>query len=84
MTPRPTTLGQRVISVIGAAILAGCASNPAPVHPDATYLSRAVTRAGGGIPVTASVLDQSEIEDVFDARLDLASILSAATRSPCA
>ena len=32
MTRRPTTPGQRVISVIGAAILAGCASNTAPVH----------------------------------------------------
>ena len=74
MTRRPTTLGQRVISVIGAAILAGCASNTAPVHPDATYRSSGVTCACGGIAVTASVLDQSEIEDVFGARLDLVGI----------
>jgi hypothetical protein len=33
-----------------------------------------VTRAGGGIAVTASVLDQSEIEDVFGTRLDLVGI----------
>ena len=39
------------------------------------YLSQlAVTCACGGIAVTASVLDQSEIEDVFGARLDLVGI----------
>jgi hypothetical protein len=63
-----------VFAVMGAAVLSGCASNTAPVHPDSTYLSRAVTRAGGGISVTASVLDQSEIEAVFGARLDLVGI----------
>jgi hypothetical protein len=68
------TPSRRVISVIGAAVLAGCASQTAPIHPDSTYLGRAVARARGGIAVTASVLDQSEIGDVFGARLDLVGI----------
>ena len=63
-----------LLSAVGATAVAGCASHTAPVHPDTTYLGRAVTRAGGGIAVTASVLDQSEIEEVFGARLDLVGI----------
>jgi hypothetical protein len=72
MTRRPTTLGQRDRMCIEHG-------------PGASrrYLSQlAVTRACGGIAVTVSVLDQSEIEDVFGARLDLASTPSAATRIP--
>lgn len=63
-----------LISVVGAAAVAGCAAPTASIHPDSTYLSRAATRAGGGVSVTASVLDQSEIEQAFGARLDLVGI----------
>jgi hypothetical protein len=63
-----------LLSVAAAIALAGCASRTAPVKTDSTYLDRAVTRAGGGISVAASVLDPSEIEEVFGARLDWVGI----------
>lgn len=63
-----------VVAVIGVAALAGCASDTAPLDSHTTYLTRAATRAGGGLSVTASVLDQREIQEAFGARLDLVGI----------
>jgi hypothetical protein len=56
------------------ALVTGCASPPAAPEHAASYLERAVARAGGGVQVTASVLDRDEIEAIFGVPLDQAQI----------
>lgn len=63
-----------VLAVIGAAVLLGCATTTARFEQGGTYLSRSVTKTRGAVSVTASVLDQREIAEVFDVRLDLVGI----------
>ena len=60
-----------------AILLIGCASANRDSGPDSTYLSRSVEMSRGGITVAASVLEKSEIEEVFGARLDLVGIQPA-------
>jgi hypothetical protein len=64
---------KRLAGVVGLAV-AGCASPPAAPEREASYLERAVPRAGSGVAVTASVLDRQEIAETFGVRLDRVGI----------
>jgi hypothetical protein len=65
----------RALLLIGVATaLLGCAPTAPQFDPDSTYQSRSLSMAQGGISISVSVLEGSEIEDVFGARLDLVGI----------
>jgi len=63
-----------VASVVGTAILVGCASSSPPPDLKGDYLKRAVVRAKEAVVVTASVVDQDGSEASFGGRLDLVGI----------
>jgi hypothetical protein len=54
--------------------LTACSSMSTGTDPQNSYLERSVVQARYGISVTASVLDEREIEKIFGARLDQVGI----------
>jgi hypothetical protein len=62
------------ILFVWSAMLLGCSGTAPRIDPGSTYLSRSVEQSSDGLTVTASVLGQSEIEEIFGARLDLVGI----------
>lgn len=53
-----------------AMILQGCGTASPTADSQSSYLTRSVERARDGISITASVLAQNEIEEIFGVRMD--------------
>jgi len=66
--------GRLSISYVLSAMLLGCSATAPRIDPGSTYLSRSVEQSSDGLTVAASVLGQSEIQEIFGARLDLVGI----------
>jgi len=63
-----------LLSICSAALLIGCTSTAPQPDAQSTYLSRSIEQARDGISVAGSVLEGSEVQDIFQVRLDYVGI----------
>ena len=59
-----------LLSICSTALLLGCTSTTPNREPEGSYLSRSVEQARDGISIATSVVEGSEIQDIFGVRLD--------------